>query len=151
METGRPPPRQVWQGRMKDITGCQPIAMSRLVFEKGDSMNEFEKVSDEVSKENTHDTFCECAIEWLRGDKVATVTFPSANRYNSKIRKLAQEHPEDVKIRFENLDGSIVATVPVKYIKISAPKVVSEEQKAAVADRFRKMREDKKNSLPEND
>ena len=110
-------------------------------------MNEFEKVSDEVSAPN-YDTSSECAIEWVRGDKTATVTFPSANRYNSKVRRLAEEYPEEVKIRHENRDGSIVATLPVRFIKISAPRKISEEQREASAERFRQIREKKNVSLP---
>ena len=70
----------------------------------------------------------ENAIEWLRGDSVVTVTLCSNSRYNSKVRKLAKEHPEDVQICDENADGSIVAHLPLKYIKISVPKKLSEEQ-----------------------
>lgn len=109
-------------------------------------MNDFERVSDEVSTPN-YETSSECAIEWVRGNKTATVTFPSANRYNSKVRRLAEEYPEEVKIRHENLDGSIVATIPVKFIKISAPRKVSEEQREASAERFRQIREKRNVSL----
>lgn len=100
-------------------------------------MNDFERVSNEVSGESNYETSCECAIEWLRGDKVATVTFPCSNKYNSRIRKLAAERPEDVKIRHENKDGSIVATIPVEYIKIGPKRFVSDEQKAASAERLK--------------
>lgn len=111
-------------------------------------MNQFEEVSNEVSGENSFETSNECAIEWLRGDKLATVTFPSANKYNSKIRRLAAEYPCEVVIRYENKDGSIVATIPTSYIKISPPKKVSEEQKERSAERLKKMWKDKKNTLP---
>lgn len=111
-------------------------------------MNEFEKVSDEVSTPN-YETSSECAIEWVRGDKTATVTFPSANKFNSKIRHLAEEYPEEVKIRHENHDGSLVATIPVRFIKIGAPRKISDEQREAAAERFRKIREEQNNALPE--
>ena len=113
-------------------------------------MTEFEKIADEVSGENNHDSFCECAIEWLRGDKVATVTFPSANRYNSKVRKLAEEYPDDVKIRHENKDGSIVATIPVSFIKISpkrAGREMTEEEKRIAGERLKKCREERQKNL----
>ena len=103
-------------------------------------MNDFERVADATSGENNYETSSECMIAWLRGDKVATVQFPSANKYNSKVRKLAEEYPEDVKIHHENKDGSIVATIPVKFIKIGAPKRLSDEQKEAAAERLKKCR-----------
>ncbi len=104
-------------------------------------MNDFERVSNEVSGESNYETSCECAIEWLRGDKVATVTFPCSNKYNSRIRKLAAERPDDVKIRHENKDGSIVATIPVKYIKINPPVILSEEQREKKAEQMKAVRE----------
>ena len=57
------------------------------------------------------------------------------------MEKLAEEHPEDVTIRHRNKDGSIVATIPVRYIKISAPRQMSDEQKEICAERLRAMRE----------
>lgn len=68
----------------------------------------------------------ENVIEWIRNDNVATVTF-SQGRYISKIRKLAATHPEDVQITAENMDGSICAHIPVKYIKINPPRSITEE------------------------
>lgn len=110
-------------------------------------MNEFEKVSDNVNGEQSYDSFNEFAIEWVRGANTATATFPSSSRFKTKIEKLAAEYPENVIIKHENKDGSIVATLPVKFIKIGAPRKVSDEQKEAAAERLRKMREDRKNSL----
>lgn len=81
-------------------------------------------------------------IEWIRGESVATITACSSSRLNGKIRKLAQEHEECQIIRV-NDDGSILAHVPVKWIKVSPPRKVSEEQRQAAADRFRKMRENR--------
>lgn len=85
----------------------------------------------------------ENAIEFLYGDKEATVTFCSP-RYVSKIKKLAEERPDECKIVVENKDGSIVAHVPVKWVKISpirAARPMTEEQKEALTERLRKARE----------
>ena len=60
----------------------------------------------------------ENVLEWLKGAETATVTF-SQGKYISKIRKLAEKFPEECKIKAENPDGSIVASIPVKWIKIS--------------------------------
>ena len=107
-------------------------------------MNEFEKVSDEVNGEQTFDSFGEFAIEWVRYSKTATVTFPNATKFNSKIRKLAEEHPDEVKIRHINADGSLVATIPVSYIKISpkrAGREMTEEEIEAARERMSKLHE----------
>lgn len=86
----------------------------------------------------------EIAINFVRGDKVASVTAASATRLNSKIKKLAEEFPEDVQILAVNEDGSIFAHVPVKWVKISAPRKVSEEQRAAASERFKAFQKKKK-------
>ena len=57
-----------------------------------------------------------------------TGTF-SQRKWISKIKKLAEKRPDEVEIVVENTDGSIVAHLPLSYIKISPPKKVSEEQK----------------------
>lgn len=83
----------------------------------------------------------ENVIEFLKDSDTVTVTF-SQRRFISKIKRLANEHPEDVKIVAENNDGSIVAHVPVKYIKVSAPRRVNmtPEQKAALSERLASFR-----------
>ena len=114
-------------------------------------MNEFETIANEIDKRNlNNESSQECAIEWIRNARTATVTFPGNTKYSSKIKKLSEEYPDDVKIRYENKDGSIVATVPVKFIKISAPRKVSEEQKEAMRERIKQFGFKKKDSLSEN-
>ena len=105
-------------------------------------MNEFERVSDEVNGDLSFANTMDHAIEWTRNgrDAMATVTFP-AGRFKTKIEKLAEEHPEEVTIRYRNKDGSIVATIPVRYIKISTPRQMSDEQKEICTERLRAMRE----------
>ena len=70
----------------------------------------------------------ENVIEWIRNDSVATVTL-SQGRHITRIRKLAATHPEDVQITAENMDGSICAHIPVKYIKFNPPVKLDEEEK----------------------
>lgn len=107
-------------------------------------MNEFERVSDEVNGELSYTNTMDHAIEWTRNgkDAMATVTLP-AGRFRNKIEKLAEEHPEDVTIRYRNNDGSIVATIPVRYIKISAPKQMTDEQREVLAERMRALHDSK--------
>lgn len=59
---------------------------------------------------------------------------------NGLIR-LKEQYPDDIKIIAENKDGSICAKLPAKYLKISAPRKVSEEQRQAASERFKKMKE----------
>lgn len=83
-----------------------------------------------MSKENN--------IEWLNGQDRVTVSF-SQGKFINKVKKLAESHPE-VEIVAENYDGTITAHLPLKYIKISAPRVMTEEQKEAARERLLQMR-----------
>lgn len=81
----------------------------------------------------------ENAIEFLKDQKQATGTF-SQGRYISRIRKLAEQYPDECQITAENPDGTIVAHFPVRWIKINPPKELTEEQRAEIAERFKKSR-----------
>ena len=85
----------------------------------------------------------ENCIEFLNNQHSITVSFCMPKWFN-KIKKLKEEHPDEVKIIAENADGSICAKLPIKYLKISAPRKVSEEQRQAASERFRKLRENNK-------
>lgn len=74
------------------------------------------------------DSCIENVIEFLKDHNQATVTF-SQGRYKSVLRKLAKARPEECQIVTENSDGSICARIPVKWIKISPPKEMSERQR----------------------
>lgn len=52
-------------------------------------------------------------------------------RWITKIHKLKASHPDDVEIirEPEDNDGCIYCKLPQKWLKVSAPKAVSEEQK----------------------
>lgn len=78
----------------------------------------------------------ENCIEFLNGQSEITVSFCS-QKWINKIKKLHDKHPEDVEILAENNDGSIYAKLPIKYLKISAPKMVSEEQRQAASERLK--------------
>ena len=63
----------------------------------------------------------ENVIEFLRDSDTAGVTF-SQRRYITKIRKLAEKHPDQVRILAENPDGSILARIPVSWIRVGPPR-----------------------------
>lgn len=81
----------------------------------------------------------EFCIEWLGGSNYAGVTAPSGSALKSKIKKLSDEHPDDVKIITENLDGSIFAHIPVNYVKVSPPRKMTDEQIEASRARMQQM------------
>ena len=78
--------------------------------------------------------FRENCIEWVNGQKNVTVTL-SQNKYINKVKKLAESN-SDVKIVRENSDGSILAHLPLKFIKISAPRQMTEEQREQARERL---------------
>lgn len=73
-------------------------------------------------------------IEWLNGQQTVTVTL-SQGRFINKVKKLALSYPE-IEIIAENEDGSICAHLPLKFIKISAPRQMTEEQKEQARERL---------------
>lgn len=73
-------------------------------------------------------------IEWLNGQQTVTVTL-SQGRFINKVKKLAEQR-EDVQIVAENSDGSICAHLPLSFIKISAPRQMTEEQREQARERL---------------
>lgn len=92
----------------------------------------------EIALPDYHDN--ENVIEWLKGGKTATLSL-TQGRTITRIMKLAKSRLEECRIIAENVDGSIVARVPVGWIKISPIREVSEEQKEAARVRMKEMRE----------
>lgn len=79
----------------------------------------------------------ENAIEWINGQDRVTVTL-SQGRYISKIKKLAEKFPNEVEIVKENIDGTILAHIPLNYIKINrASRDLTEEERIELAERAR--------------
>lgn len=85
----------------------------------------------------------ENCVEFLNNQKTMTVSFCS-QKWITKIKKLSQSNPDDVEIIAENKDGSICARLPIKFLKISAPRKVSDEQRQKASERFKKLREENK-------
>ena len=86
----------------------------------------------------------EFCIEWLRSGEYAGVTTPSSTALKSKLMRLAKERPDEVKVMAENKDGSAFFHIPISYIKVSPPRQVSDKQREAAGERFRRMWEEKK-------
>lgn len=93
----------------------------------------------------------EFVIEWIKGNEYAGVTVPSGTALKSKLIRLADKNPEEVKIIVENKDGSLFVHIPVSYVKISPPRQVSDEQREAASERFKQMWKDKQESDEEDE
>ena len=86
----------------------------------------------------------EFCIEWIKGNDYAGITVPSGTALKSKLMKYAEERPDEVNVMVENSDGSAFFHVPINYIKVSPPRKVSEAQREAAGERFRRMWEEKR-------
>ena len=100
-------------------------------------MNEFEKACN--TENYTGETTQENVIEWIKGDKEVTVTLCGNTKYATKVKKLAEQYPDEVKIMHVNKDNSIVAHLPLSYIKISHPKKVTEKQIEVAKENMKKL------------
>lgn len=85
----------------------------------------------------------ECSIAWIRGGEYAEVSAHNGSKMKGRVLKLAEQHPEDVKILVTNKDGSIFAHVPVKYVKLRAPRILTEEQRVELVERGKNMSRNK--------
>lgn len=89
----------------------------------------------------------ETNIEHIAGEDFCTVYAYEVWSQNA-VRKMVEEHPECCTIIKEYEDGGITARIPEKCIHYSfrfpTKREMSEEQKAASAERLAKARESKK-------
>lgn len=102
-------------------------------------MNQFEKAANEVDREYyTGDSMQENVIEFVRGSQVATANF-CVGRLASRVKKLAEERPDECQIVHENKDGSVVAHFPVKWVKINPTVILTDEQRAERVERAKRV------------
>lgn len=78
-------------------------------------------------------------IEFLSGQRTATVTFTNVKHIN-RMKKLYEERKDEFKYFVENKDGSICAKIPLKWIKVNAGSLPGTGKK-------REMTEEQKNAL----
>jgi hypothetical protein len=84
----------------------------------------------------------ENVIEWITGEDTISVTL-SQTKHINKVERLAKKYPDLVQILKRNSDGSIFAHLPLKFIKISAPRQITEEQREQARERFKNMHKTK--------
>ena len=108
-------------------------------------MTIFEKASSAVNNSKDATDMRENCIYWCDGDKFATVNVNGNGRYATRIRKLAEEHPEEAKVFSDEKGGYLVAAIPVKAVKLnivhgkSVP--MTEERKQALMEGLARYRE----------
>lgn len=82
----------------------------------------------------------ETAVSYCGGGRL----YFSSNerRWITHIRKMQAQHPEQVVIiaQPEHNDGCIYASLPSRWLKLSPPRTMSEENRAASAERMRLFR-----------
>lgn len=111
-------------------------------------MTIFEQVSNIVNGGKNAGDLNENCIYWCDGDKFATVNVGYSSRYATRLRKLAESEPDDVKIFSDNKGGYLVATIPVKAVKINiVHRNFSDEHKKKLAERLGKIHRSSKTSL----
>lgn len=91
----------------------------------------------EERKCRSMDRCIENVLEFLENQERATVTF-SQGRYKSRIRKLAEQHPDKCQIVAENKDGSLLAHIPTRWIRIVPSREYTEEQKQEAREQLKK-------------
>ena len=78
----------------------------------------------------------ENCIEWITGQHTITCTI-SQGRFIKKIKNLAEKYPNKVRILKENSDGTILAKLPLKSLKLSIiERDLSDEQREEMAKKF---------------
>lgn len=66
--------------------------------------------------EKNFDKNNENCIEWITGDKYATVSYTS-RRHINRLKKLYEQRKDEFKYFHQNTDGSICARIPLKWVK----------------------------------
>ena len=91
----------------------------------------------------------EMNVNWLDIDDMVSVTAYQKKMIN-QLMKLAEVHPDEVRVVAVNKDGTTVVHLPKKYVHVSfgerAKREMSEEQRVAAAERLKKAREKKAES-----
>ncbi|MBO5550979.1 MAG: hypothetical protein J5966_03385 [Lachnospiraceae bacterium] len=81
----------------------------------------------------------ENALEWLVGSDTITATI-NQRKFKNKLQHYAEIYPNEVRIDKINSDGSMLCHFPAKYLHISRPRELTEEEKAAAALRLKGIR-----------
>ena len=88
----------------------------------------------------------ETNVNYVNTDDMVSVTVYEGRHIN-QLKALAEKHPEEVRLIPTGLNGVMLAHLPKKYVHVSfgerTKREMSEDQKAAAAERLKKARDKK--------
>lgn len=87
----------------------------------------------------------ETSIDRVQGDNYCIV-FTGEKKFINQLKEFSKLYPNDVKIQYENNDGSIEVKVPYnwfRFIKPPTKRNYTEEQRKAMSERMKRVRENK--------
>lgn len=87
----------------------------------------------------------ETSIDRVQGDNYCIV-FTGEKKFINQLKEFSKLYPNDVKIQYENNDGSIEVKVPYnwfRFIKPPTKRNYTEEQRRAMSERMKRARENK--------
>ena len=87
----------------------------------------------------------EISIDRVQGDNFCIV-FTGEKKFINQLKEFSKLYPNDVKIQYENNDGSIEVKVPYnwfRFIKPPTKRNYTEEQRKAMSKRMKRARESK--------
>lgn len=104
------------------------------------NMNDFEQIIGTGLERET-------LIDFNEAEKTASV-YTCNKAMQNKLRRLAEQRPEECRLVKEYPESKAIEfDVPKAWVKVSPPRKVSEEQKAAAAKRFAEWRNANANSV----
>lgn len=77
----------------------------------------------------------ETVITFNEADKTADV-FTYNRKLLGQLSQLASDRPDECKVIYDNPEGAVCYEVPKKWIKVRASRILSDEQRQAIADRL---------------
>lgn len=96
----------------------------------------------------------EANVNFYEGDDLVYVTVYQG-KYKNQINKLAEKYPDEVKVLARNDNGTLCAKLDKKYVHLSfgrrEKREMTEEQRAAVKERVKKMQEARKEKKMQNE
>ena len=84
----------------------------------------------------------ETSIDRVQGDNYCIV-FTGEKKFINQLKEFSKLYPNDVKIQYENNDGSIEVKVPYnwfRFIKPPTKRNYTEEQRKAMSERMKRAR-----------
>ena len=87
----------------------------------------------------------ETSIDRVQGDNYCIV-FTGEKKFINQLKEFSKLYPNDVKIQYENNDGSIEVKVPYnwfRFIKPPTKRNYTEEQRRAMSETMKRARENK--------